>query len=61
MDLITVGDVLKIKEDDLIGYIGLEEDELTYSEIKEGVKNKELIILKILTREQFEENSFEVM
>ena len=63
LDLIEPGDVLKIKEGNFIGYIGMEKDTdtLTYSEIKEGVKNKELKILKILTHEQFEENSFEVI
>lgn len=63
LDLIEPGGVLKIKEGNFIGYIGMEKDTdtLTYSEIKEGMKNKELKILKILTHEQFEENSFEVI
>lgn len=63
LDLIEPGDVLEIEEDGDIFYIGIKKDTTTfsYSDIKESIKNKEVKLLRILTQEQFEENSFEVV
>lgn len=61
LDLIESGDVLEIEEDDIICYIGIKENTttLSYSDIKESIRNKEAKLLRILTHEQFEENSFD--
>ena len=63
LDLIEPGDVLEIEEDGDIFYIGIKKDTTTfsYSDIKENIRNKEVKLLRILTHEQFEENSFEVV
>ncbi len=63
LDLIKVGDILKIKEDNEVCYIGLEEDTITinYSDIKESIKNGECELLAILTKEQFNSNCFKVV
>ena len=63
LDLIEPGDVLEIEEDDIICYIGIKKDTTTvnYSDIKERIRNKEVKLLRILTHEQFKENSFEVV
>lgn len=63
LDLIEPGDVLEIEEDDIICYIGIKKDTatLSYSDIKETIRNKEVKLLRILTHEQFKENSFEVV
>lgn len=62
VDLIEVGDILKIKEDNDICYIGLEKDTTTinYADIKESIKNGECELLSILTKEQFNDNCFKV-
>ena len=61
LELIEPGDVLEIEEDDIICYIGIKKDTttLSYSDIKESIRNKEVKLLRILTHEQFEENSFD--
>ena len=63
LDLIEPGDVLEIEEDGDIFYIGIKKDSTTfsYSDIKESIRNKEVKLLRVLTHEQFEENSFEVV
>lgn len=63
LELIKVGDVLKIKEDEEVCYIGLEKDTITvsYSDIKESIKNGECELLAILTKEQFKSNCFKVV
>ena len=62
IDLVRVGDILKIKEGNDICYIGLEKDTITfnYAEIKKSIKNGECELLEILTKEQFAENSYTV-
>lgn len=62
LDLIEPGDVLEIEEDGDIFYIGIKKDTTTfsYSDIKESIRNKEVKLLRILTHEQFEENSFKL-
>ena len=61
LDLIEQGDVLEIEEDGDIFYIGIKKDITTfsYSDIKESIRKKEVKLLRILTHEQFEENSFD--
>lgn len=63
LDLTEQGDVLEIEQDGGIFYVGIKKDIniINYSYIKESIKNKEIKILRILTHEQFEENSFEVV
>lgn len=63
LDLIKVGDILKIKEDDEVCYIGLEKDTITvsYSDIKESIKNGECELLEVLTKEKFNSNCFKVV
>lgn len=55
IDLIEIGDVLKLKEGDDICYIGLEKDTttITYSDIKESIKKGEVELLAIVTKELF--------
>lgn len=62
LDLIEPGDVLEIEEDGDIFYIGIKKESITfsYSDIKESIRNKEVKLLRILTHEQFEENSFKL-
>lgn len=62
LDLIEVGDVLKIKEDKDICYLGLEKDTTTvnYSDIKESIKNGKCELLAIVTKEQFKSVEYEV-
>lgn len=63
LDLIEPGDVLEIEEESDIFCIGIKKDTTTfsYSDIKQSIRNKEVKLLRILTHEQFEENSFEVV
>lgn len=60
LDLIEVGDILKIKEDNDIYYIGLEKDTITvnYKDIKEDIKNNRCELLAILTKEQYNQNCY---
>ena len=62
IDVTEVGDILKIKEDNDICYIGLEKDTttITYKDIKESIENEKCELLEILTHEQFEQNSYKV-
>lgn len=62
IDLIEIGDILKIKEDDSICYIGLEKDEmtLTYQEIIDEIKNNKIKLLAIVTKEQFRNIEYKV-
>ncbi len=62
LDLIEVGDVLKIKEDNSICYIGLEKDEttLTYQEIIDEIKNNKIKLLAIVTKEKFRNIEYKI-
>ncbi len=61
-DLIETMDILKIREDNSIAYLGLEKDEITlsYQDIINEIKNGKIELLEILTHEQFENNSYKV-
>lgn len=62
IDLIEIGDVLKLKEDDSTFCIALENDKmnLTYKEIIEEIKSNKIELLEIATKEQFKNISYEV-
>lgn len=62
VDLIEIGDVLKIKEDNSICYIGLEKDEttLTYQEIIDEIKNNKIKLLAIVTKEKFRNIEYKI-
>lgn len=62
IDLIELGDILEIKEGSDICYLGLKKDTITanYKEIIEGIKNKEVELLSILTKEQYKQNYYKV-
>lgn len=62
MDLIEVGDILKIKEGNDIFYIGLEKNTTTikYADFKDSIENGECELLAILTKEQYNANCYKV-
>lgn len=62
VDLIEVGDILELQEDDVIFYIGIKKDmtTLSYSDIKEKIKSGEVKLLSILTKEQIEAHCYKV-
>lgn len=62
LNLIEKGDVLKIKEGNEICYIGLDKDTttLTYQGIIESIRTNEVKLLEILTKEQFNKESYKV-
>ncbi len=64
MDLIEVGDVLKLKdeEEDFVFCVGIarENETLTYQELIDKIKSSEVKLLSIVTKEQFNEVEYEV-
>lgn len=62
IDLIEVGDILKIKEGNDIFYIGLEKNTTTikYADFKDSIENGECELLAILTKEQYNANCYKV-
>lgn len=62
LNLIEKGDILKIKEGNEVCYIGFEEETttLSYHEIIESIRKKEIKLLEILTKEQFNKESYKV-
>lgn len=60
IDLIENKDILKIKTDGEILFLGVDENtlDIKYKEIIEDIKNGEYRLLEILTHEQFEQNSY---
>lgn len=58
--MIEVGDILEIKESGDITYVGLEKDTttITYQEIIDGIKNKTVELLSILTKEMYQQNCY---
>lgn len=60
LDLIEYGDVLKIKEDNSIAYLGLTKPETTIilEDIIEAIKEGKIELLEILTKEQYFQNCF---
>lgn len=61
-DLIEVGDILKIEEDNEIAYIGLEKDTTTiaYQDIIDEIKNNKIKLLAIVTKEQFRSIEYKI-
>lgn len=62
MDLIENKDILKVKIDGEILFLGVDENtlDIKYKEIIEDIKNGDYQLLEILTHEQFEQNSYKV-
>lgn len=62
IDLIENKDILKVKANGEILFFGIDENtsDIKYKEIIEEIKNGEYQLLKILTHEQYEQNSYKV-
>lgn len=61
IDLVTMEDIFKIKEGNIISYIGFTNSYAEeYADFIEQVKNKEIELLEVLTKEQFLANSYKV-
>ncbi len=62
LDLIEIGDILEIKENNDICYLGLAKDTITvnYTDIIEDIKAKRCELISILTKEQYNQNCFKV-
>lgn len=60
-NLIKSGDILKIKEGNLVCYVSWsEENDITLEEIQERMKNNRLELLAIITKEQAKMMEYEV-
>lgn len=62
VDLIEIGDVLKLKEDNSAYYIGLEKDEITitYQEIIDAIKESRTELVSIVTKEKLKEMEYKL-
>ena len=62
VDLIEIGDVLKLKEDNSAYYIGLEKDEITitYQEIIDTIKENKTELVSIITKEKLKEMEYKL-
>lgn len=62
IDLIENKDILKVKINEEILFLGVDENtlDIKYKEIIEDIKNGDYQLLEILTHEQFEQNSYKV-
>ena len=62
IDLIENKDVLKVKSDKTILFLGIDEctSDIKYKELIESIKNGEYELLEILTHEQFEANCYKI-
>lgn len=62
IDLVENKDVLKVRIDKTIMFLGLDEctSDVKYKELIENIKNGEYELLEILTHEQFEANCYKV-
>lgn len=61
IDLVTMEDIFKIKEGNIIAYIGFTNNYAEeYADFIEQVKNKKIELLEVLTKEQFLANSYKV-
>lgn len=61
VDLITMEDIFKIKEGNIIAYIGFTNSYAEeYADFIEQIKNKEIELLEVLSKEQFSANSYKV-
>lgn len=62
IDLIENKDVLKVRIDKTIIFLGIDEctSDVKYKELIESIKNGEYELLEILTHEQFEANCYKV-
>lgn len=62
IDLLEEGDILKLKEKNTIIWLGIEKEDaqLNHKEIMHSIKNKEVELLSIVTKEQFKSVEYEV-
>lgn len=62
IDLIENKDVLKVRTDKEIVFLGIDEDttDIKYKELIENIENGEYELLEILTHEQFEANCYKI-
>lgn len=62
IDLIENKDVLKVRSDKTILFLGIDEctSDIKYKELIESIKNGEYELLEILTHEQFEANCYKI-
>lgn len=61
-DLIETGDIIKIKEGNLVCYVSCDNDtDVSLEEIQERMKNNELELLAIITKEQAKMMEYEVV
>lgn len=62
IDLVENKDVLKVRIDKTIMFLGIDEctSDFKYKELIESIKNGEYELLEILTHEQFEANCYKV-
>lgn len=62
IDLVENKDVLKVRIDKTIMFLGIDEctSDVKYKELIESIKNGEYELLEILTHEQFEANCYKV-
>lgn len=62
IDLVENKDVLKVRIDKTIMFLGIDEctSDIKYKELIESIKNGEYELLEILTHEQFEANCYKV-
>lgn len=62
IDLVENKDVLKVRSDKTILFLGIDEctSDIKYKELIESIKNGEIELLEILTHEQFEANCYKV-
>lgn len=61
IDLIEVGDILKIKSDNEITTVGFDDDYTGfYEELKDHIKRGEMKLISIVTKEQFESIEYKV-
>lgn len=61
IDLVDVGDILKIKSDNEITTIGFDDDYTGfYEELKDHIKRGEMELISIVTKEQFSQMEYKV-
>ena len=62
IELIENKDVLKVRIDKTIMFVGMDEDtlDIKYKELIEEIENRKYELLEILTHEQFEQSSYKL-
>lgn len=62
IDLIEEGDILKVREGNIIFWLGIEKGDTQFNhrELMYSIKNKEVELLSIVTKEQFKSVEYDV-